>query len=28
VWTNRVGTVDWAELDGEADHDIAIARAP
>ena len=28
LWTNRVGTVDWRELDGEVDNDIAIARAP
>ena len=26
VWTNRVGIVDWAELSGEVDKDIAIAR--
>jgi len=28
VWTNRVGLVDWRELDSEADHDVEIARAP
>jgi acyl-CoA synthetase (AMP-forming)/AMP-acid ligase II len=28
VWTNRVGIVDWAELNGEAERDIAIASAP
>ncbi|MEO8064867.1 MAG: hypothetical protein ABI821_19215 [Pseudomonadota bacterium] len=28
MWTNRVGLVDWLELDAEADHDVAIARAP
>jgi hypothetical protein len=28
VWTNRVGIVDWAELTGEVDQDIAIARQP
>ena len=28
LWTNRVGLVDWHELDGEVDKDIAIARAP
>jgi hypothetical protein len=28
VWTNRVGLVDWAELDAEVDHDIDLARAP
>jgi len=28
VWTNRVGLVDWVELDAEVDHDIAIAQAP
>ena len=28
LWTNRVGTVDWDELDAEVDNDIAIARAP
>jgi hypothetical protein len=27
LWTNRVGLVDWRELDREVDHDIAIARA-
>jgi hypothetical protein len=27
LWTNRVGIVDWPELDAEADNDIAIARA-
>ncbi len=27
-WTNRVGHVDWAELNGEVAGDIAIARAP
>ena len=27
VWTNRVGLVDFRELDAEADNDIAIARA-
>ena len=26
VWTNRVGSVDWAELTAEVDNDIAIAR--
>ena len=26
LWTNRVGYVDWHELDGEVDHDIEIAR--
>jgi len=28
VWTNRVGLVDWAELNAEVDHDVVIARAP
>ena len=28
MWTNRVGIVDWRELDAEVDNDIAIARAP
>jgi len=28
LWTNRVGTVDWIELDAEVERDIAIARAP
>jgi hypothetical protein len=28
LWTNRVGIVDWKELDAEVDNDIAIARAP
>jgi len=28
LWTNRVGIVDWAELDGEAQRDIEIARGP
>ncbi|MEJ0087106.1 MAG: carbohydrate-binding family 6 protein [Pseudomonadota bacterium] len=28
LWTNRVGLVDWRELDAEVAHDIAIARAP
>ena len=28
VWTNRVGLVDWRELDAEVEHDIAIAQAP
>ena len=28
LWTNRVGYVDWKELDGEVAHDIDIARAP
>jgi hypothetical protein len=28
LWTNRVGLVDWAELDAEVRHDIEIARAP
>jgi len=27
-WTNRVGHVDWDELDLEALHDLEIARAP
>jgi hypothetical protein len=27
VWTNRVGSVDWAKLTVEVDRDIAIARA-
>jgi hypothetical protein len=26
VWTNRVGSVDWAELTAEVDNDIAIVR--
>ena len=26
MWTNRVGIVDWRELDAEVDNDIAIAR--
>jgi hypothetical protein len=25
LWTNRVGTVDWRELDAEVAHDIDIA---
>ena len=28
LWTNRVGYVDWAELDAEVRHDIDLARAP
>ncbi|HUQ11291.1 MAG TPA: hypothetical protein VM146_13335 [Steroidobacteraceae bacterium] len=28
LWTNRVGIVDWRELDGEVDADIALASAP
>lgn len=28
LWTNRVGIVDWRELDAEVAHDIAIAAAP
>jgi len=28
LWTNRVGIVDWKELDAEVAHDIEIARAP
>jgi len=28
VWTNRVGIVDWRELDAEVARDIAIAQAP
>ncbi len=28
LWTNRVGTVDWAKLTAEVAHDIEIARAP
>jgi hypothetical protein len=28
LWTNRVGTIDWAELTREVDKDIAIAREP
>lgn len=28
LWTNRVGYVDWRELDGEVAADIAIAAAP
>jgi hypothetical protein len=28
VWTNRVGLVDWRELDAEAEQDVTIARAP
>jgi hypothetical protein len=28
LWTNRVGIVDWKELDAEVENDIAIARAP
>jgi hypothetical protein len=28
LWTNRVGLVDWRELDAEAARDIEIARAP
>ena len=28
LWTNRVGIVDWKELDAEVDRDITIARAP
>jgi hypothetical protein len=27
LWTNRVGNVDWRELDAEVRNDIAIARA-
>jgi hypothetical protein len=27
LWTNRVGIVDWPELNAEVDNDIAIARA-
>jgi glycosyl hydrolase family 67 len=27
-WTNRVGIVDWQELEGEVRRDIEIARAP
>jgi hypothetical protein len=27
-WTNRVGIVDWQELQNEVRHDIEIARAP
>jgi hypothetical protein len=28
VWTNRVGYVDWTELDAEVARDIVIASAP
>ena len=28
LWTNRVGIVDWKELDAEVANDIEIARAP
>jgi len=28
IWTNRVGYVDWKELDSEVLHDLDIARAP
>jgi hypothetical protein len=28
LWTNRVGLVDWRELDAEVANDIEIARAP
>jgi hypothetical protein len=28
LWTNRVGIVDWQELQDEVRHDIEIARAP
>jgi hypothetical protein len=28
MWTNRVGIVDWRELEAEVNNDIAIARAP
>jgi hypothetical protein len=28
LWTNRVGIVDWHELDAEVANDISIARAP
>ena len=28
LWTNRVGLVDWRELDAEVANDIAIARSP
>jgi hypothetical protein len=28
LWTNRVGIVDWHELEAEVANDIAIARAP
>ena len=28
IWTNRVGYVDWQELDAEVRHDVDIARAP
>ncbi|HET9863491.1 MAG TPA: hypothetical protein VFP37_08610, partial [Steroidobacteraceae bacterium] len=27
-WSNRVGQVDWAELDAEVRHDLDLARAP
>jgi hypothetical protein len=27
LWTNRVGLVDWSELDAEVAHDVEIARA-
>jgi hypothetical protein len=27
-WTNRVGEVDWRELNAEARHDLDLARAP
>ncbi|HEV7606814.1 MAG TPA: hypothetical protein VGO61_05725 [Steroidobacteraceae bacterium] len=28
LWTNRVGNVDWPELNAEVEHDIEIAKAP
>jgi hypothetical protein len=28
LWTNRVGIVDWRELEAEVAQDIAIAAAP
>jgi hypothetical protein len=28
LWTNRVGLVDWRELNAEVERDIAIARTP
>jgi len=28
IWTNRVGYVDWNELDAEVVHDVDLARAP
>jgi hypothetical protein len=28
LWTNRVGIVDWRELDAEVAQDVAIAAAP